>query len=182
MKSYILPIVILLSVIGLIILAIIYSFSDPDIQNRKTTYALIKNFKSKAGSGRVSLFEYTVSNESFKQWGYYNDSYVVGELFETVFDSINPDKSQVMVDKPLFLETEKTSTTLGQITRIKDYKRYSVDFEYSVDGLIYSKTQVLPDNYEELYSDLKTKNIYQVKYLIDNPQRSIIDLIIPIDK
>ena len=182
MKSYILPILILISVVGLIIWAIIYSFLEPDIQNRKTTYAVIKDFKSKAGSGKVSVFEYIVNNETFEQWGYYNDSYLVGELFETDYDSINPDNFVVRVDKPLFFESEKTSTSLGKITRIKGYKRYSVDYEYQVDGLGYSKTQVLPDNYEKLYLDLKTGSIYQVTYLIDNPQRSLIDLRKPIDK
>ena len=174
MKGYITLILILGSIIGLIVWAIIYSYSDPDIEDKIETYAVIKEFKSKQGSGRVSVFEYTVNKKTYDFWGYYNNSLVIGDKFKLEYEKDKPKKSIAILDKPIFLESENTKILKGKIVDIQYFDKKSVDFEYEADGLIFSRTQVLPDDFENLYPDLEIGKYYKVRYLIADPQRSII--------
>lgn len=176
MKEYLTPTLIILGVVGLIAWAVIYSFSDPKIKDKGETYAEIKEFKSKAGSGRVSVFEYIVNDNTHDFWGYYNNSLVIGDKFKLVYEKDKPGKSLILLDNPIFLETEETRLTHGKIVDIQYFNKKSIDFEYEVDGLIYSRTQVLPEDFENLFPDLEIGKNYNVNYLIDNPRRSIIYL------
>lgn len=176
MKGYITLILILLGVVGLIAWAVVYSFSDPEIENQIETHAVIREFKSKQGSGRVSVFEYSVNEKTYDFWGYYNNSFVIGDKFKLKYEKDNPKKSIVILEKPIFLENEITDTIKGKIVDIQYFNKSSIDFEYEVDGLIYSRTQVLSEDFENLYPDLEIGKYCKVRFLIDNPQRSIIYL------
>jgi hypothetical protein len=174
MKGYIAPILILGSIIGLIVYAIIYSFSNPEIENKVETYAAIKEFKSKPGSGRVSVFEYTINDKKYDFWGYYNNSLEIGDKFKLVYEKNKPKKSIILLDKPIFLENEVTALIKGKVKDIQYFNKKSLDFEYEVDGLIYSRTQVLPEDFENLFPNLEIEKYFTVRYLNDNPRRSII--------
>lgn len=56
MKWYMLTILILCVVIAIIIWAVVYSFSEPTINKAVETYAVVKEFKSKAGSSLGMLY------------------------------------------------------------------------------------------------------------------------------
>lgn len=168
------------SVIALIIWAIVYSFSEPSINSAVETFAEVKEFKSKGGSGRNSVFEYSVNDKVFNFWGYYNNTIVIGDKFVLVYDSEKPEESKVILDRPIFLEKEKTITTNGKITRIKSYSKKAVYFEYVAAGGLYTRIQCLPDNYSTLYPTLLEGREYKIEYWHDNPQRAIIHLDAPL--
>lgn len=162
--------------IALIIWAIVYSFSEPAISDGYSTYAVIKEFKSKPGSGRNSVFEYNVDGKTYDFWGYYNNTLIIGDKFIIECDDKKPEKSKIYIDKPLFLGNEKTIKTTGKITRVKNYSKKAVYFEYVANGGLYTRIQCLPDNYKKLYSDITEGGEYLVEYWSKNPQRAIIYL------
>lgn len=180
MKWYMITFLILSSMIALIIWAIVYSFSEPSINSAIETFAEVKEFKSKGGSGKNSVFEYSVNGKIFNFWGYYNNTMVIGDKFVLVYDSEKPVESKVIHDKPIFLEKEKTITTVGIVTRIKSYGKKAVYFEYIADGGLYTRIQCLPDNYSTLYPTLSEGREYKIVYWQDNPQRAIIHLDVPL--
>lgn len=168
------------SVIAVIIWAIVYSFSEPSINSAVESFTEIKEFKSKGGSGRNSVFEYYVNGKVYNFWGYYNNTLVIGDKFVLVYDSEKPNESKVIVDRPIFLDSEKTIKSTGKITRIKSYSKKAVYFEYIAGEGLYTRIQCLPDNYSTLYPTLLEGKEYKIEYWQDNPQRAIIHLDTPL--
>lgn len=176
MKWYMLTILILCVVIAIIIWAVVYSFSEPTINKAVETYAVVKEFKSKAGSGRNAVYEYSVNGEVFSFWGYYNNTLVIGDKFIVMYDCEKPKESKVVLDKPIFLENEKTINSKGKITRVKIYSKKAVYFEYVANGELYTRIQCLPNDFKVQYPALSEEKEYQIVYWADNPQRAIIYL------
>lgn len=176
MKWYMSTILILGSMVAIIVWAIIYSFSEPAINDPNETYAVVKEFKSQAGSGRIAVYEYVVEGKVYDYWGYYNNTLVIGDKFIIRYDNKRPKKSKVLLERPIFLNNEKTITTNGKITRIKKYSKKAVYFEYIANGKLYTRIQCLPNDYKNLYPSLVEGKEYQIDYWVDNPQRAIIYL------
>lgn len=95
---------------------------------------------------------------------------IKGEKFLFVFDSLHPQKNNLLSEFPLFESTEKTGITYGKITRCISSNSYSrISFKYVVKGKKYSKKQWIPGL---IY--IKYGAACRVKYLAANPARAIL--------
>lgn len=143
-----------------------------------TKYALGKN-----GKGYI---EYQIGEDRRKELNYLNRySRVVGEKYVIM---VNPkDHSQYVTKtwEPIFLSNEATSVCFGIITRTYRFNwadpdsfrtNHGIEFSYTVNGIEYERDQYLPPEYTGVYKRLNKGDTFRVEYLIENPQRSVMDI------
>lgn len=92
-----------------------------------------------------------------------------GEKYIIKYDSLNPTEAYIMFESPIFLEDEKTSSVVGKIEEITD--RNVCYYFYYVGEKRFERFQKLPDNVV-----VEIGKNYIVKYLVDEPLRSIISI------
>jgi len=181
MKSYVMLILILVVMISIIIFALVISFSPSQIKNGIETYAEISDFKSVSSSGRRSVFTYKVDGLNYNLWGYYNNTLVRGDKFIIKYKESKPTNATILLDRPVFLENEQTTETVGEIVRLILFLNRELYFEYAVNGVIYTRIQKVPKDYKSLYPKLSVGQKFRVIYWNENPRRAIIKLNTPVN-
>lgn len=128
----------------------------------------------RSGRSLYANYIYSVNGKNFEiSYGPYNKEFVIGEKFLVVFSKTNPSVAEVQHASPVFLLEEDTKRTFTTDLIIDAFDS-TVKFYYVVNNIKYEKTQMINDT-----TDLKkmdTINIFEVIYLKDNPQRSIVNL------
>lgn len=181
MKSYLLTILLLIIMMTIIIFAILISVSQNQVKNGLETYAEISDFKSVQGSGRRSVFTYNVGGINYRTWGYYNYTLIRGDKFAVKYEEGNPKNGTVLLDRPIFLENEQTTETVGVIVRLILFFNRELYFEYAVNGAIYTRIQKIPKDHKSLYPNLSVGQKFKVEYWNENPRRAIINLDTPVN-
>lgn len=102
---------------------------------------------------------------------------VVGEKFAMTYERNNPKRHKVYLDKPLFLDGEKTLTATGEVTMLWGSV---IEFKYIADGSKERKAQQLPQNFRDIYPLIRKRDKFEVEFWYDNIRRSIIHLDKPV--
>jgi hypothetical protein len=170
MKSILIGMWPLYIMVILIITSFVYSFKEPAIKQPVITYATIVQFKS---LGKNAVYQYTVNDKTYQFWDYSNESLVLGDRFELIYDKSNPKKNKLLAHRPIFTKEEQSSTTRGRVTKIVRPSNV-LYFQYVVNGFLYTRIQKIerPKKWSDLV--FKTGNEYAIEYWVDNPRRAII--------
>ena len=112
---------------------------------------------------------------------------IIGERFYLLYNPDDPQDAVIQRWKPVFLDNESRTMTIGKLTYITDVKfgtpEPCMSFEYPVGaGDTLRKMQGLPINYKTLFPDLTAGQNYEVEYWQENPKRAIIYLDKPVER
>ena len=168
-----LPFIILLLIILAIIKIILHYHNLSPLVNLKKTPATIIGYDY-AGRGGTSA-KYSFINNKKEFFNLTSAEYVLGEKFLVEFDSIYPEKNRIMLDHPIFLESEKTAIAIGYLDKLINtwfFKR--ITFIYYINGKKYEHSYEPGKDIENRYPKFKKGKKYLVKYWLDNPERAII--------
>jgi hypothetical protein len=145
-------------------------------QGQKQTYATITNPSETIDHGTTfAQFSYDDSHGKKYYILDYNTytTYVLGDKFVLLYDSLKPSKYSLITKSPLFLQNENTRKVTGKVVEVS-----SVDckfkYSYELDSGVYNHTRYQQLDYKKKYSDVKVGNEYLVEYWVDNPLRAII--------
>lgn len=101
----------------------------------------------------------------------------VGERFNVLYDSTDPNMNYIQLYSPVFANEEKTATTTGKVTKVKNNKHIIV-FHYKVGGKRFRKYQRLMYDFKD-FDNIK-RSTFEVEYEANNPNRAIIHFDKPI--
>ena len=126
---------------------------------------------------------------------YYGSSFatqVYGEKFLLYYDNDDTTEIDIHYDKPVFTKGETKDTkfstakivskNFGIIGKMTSQYTSFINFSYTVNGINYERIQYVPIDFEEKYPNLEIGQEYQIRYLVENPQRSIIYFDMPIEE
>jgi hypothetical protein len=137
--------------------------------NAKTTVCEVINQGYKKGS-YVDVVYYIDGKKIIKRENTYfsaTEFIPTGEKYIIKYDSLNPTEAYIMFESPVFLEDEITLSVSGKVEKITD--RNVCYYSYYVGEKRFERFQKLSDN---IVAEIG-KN-YIVKYLVNDPLRSII--------
>lgn len=105
----------------------------------------------------------------------YDGNHVVNEKFMVEYEKSDPTINRVVEAEPVYLVGEEVKLTRAKVIRLYQNESSSrnnnnkIDFEYYVNGKLYTKYQEVKkkDKY-------KVGKYYYLEYWVPNPQRSII--------
>ncbi|WP_375563108.1 hypothetical protein ACE193_11435 [Bernardetia sp. OM2101] len=175
--------VILIFSIFCVLLIIFLSF----FREKKTTDGKIKAIATLVGSRKShneeGEYKYFANGKVMSDYGLCFYSQVYGDKFLLYYDEENPSEPDIHYDKPVFTKDEVLKFSVGtiSITFLYKYIRF-IHFTYSINGIEYDRIQYLSDDFEEKYPNLETGQEYQIRYLVENPQRSIIYFDMPVEE
>jgi hypothetical protein len=142
---------------------------ESNVKNGKLTVCVVAEQGNMKGS--YVRVDYFVNEKRYRiREGTYFSSYEyipVGEKYMLLYDSIDPQRSHILFEQPVFVVGEVTALVSGKVEQITD--RNVIEYSYTVDGNAFQRFQKLPDSViaEEGRS-------YTVEYLAGYPLRSII--------
>ena len=117
--------------------------------------------------GSYAVAEYFVDGKRYERKdGSPAEDVYKGEHYLIIYKATNPAISRIDFANPVFLNGEKTSTTIATIV-YKDWAK--VGFTYAVDGEHFKRFQKYVDG-----AQLEKGQTYVVEYLLSNPAVSII--------
>ncbi len=137
-------------------------------KNKKIVIGTIIKVGSMKGSYAVAEYYYNKRRYIRNQSSLSEYTYV-GEHYNVICDSLNPNESTIDFSSPIFLNTQVTSVTSCKIT---DIDNYTIKYTYSINNIEFKKFQ----GYKQLNSNITIGKIYPVEYLIDDNRISIIKL------
>jgi hypothetical protein len=168
--------------IGLILLFLTSCYTVNKIipeERKKITVATIINPEVIWLHGNThSDLTYNANGKKYNCTAYYLPGRVKDEKFLISYDTINPSQSELLIEKPIFLDNERTKKTVGTI-KFPNRNTVFLEFEYYVDNVKFHKTQILEKN-KVKNPGFKKGEKYEVEYWEENPQRSIIHIDKPI--
>ncbi|HOS83621.1 MAG TPA: hypothetical protein PK199_01760 [Bacteroidales bacterium] len=176
MKAYIPLILILVVVIGGIVFVFAMSGKQPEIYNPITSVGEIIRIELNATNGSSAIIEYRYKGMAFETriGSYANKANIIGEKYQLEFDENKPENCKVYLDKPVFLENEKTIKTTGVIKKISptNHKELTgIVFEYKVKENSITRAQSISISLKDILSKGQE---YTVEYWYNNPKRAII--------
>ena len=172
-----LPLIILLSFIGIIIN---YYHSLIPKENIKEAVGVVIGYDKGGTSNRLAILKFSVKEKNY--FSRSSDDYDIGEKFIIEYEQKNPTINQVRLDKPIFLNNEKTSFKIGIIDNYNPNYFREISFIYFVDGKQYRQSYKPIENSKTEYPNVKEARKYIVKFWDENPKRSIILLNKPTTK
>jgi hypothetical protein len=132
--------------------------------------------------GRFSRISYIVNGKLYKDivGGLYEDV-AINEKFIIYYDRNRPKKTSIDFTRPVFEKGEDTLFRIGKIIKIEKQKYFfttsKLRFGFKIhNGHIIKKWVELPDNYEELYPNLKEGQYYYVVVWKPNAYRCVLRL------
>lgn len=144
------------------------NFKNP----QKTVGIVVKFFDGTRGVD--AYVKYYVDGEKYVVLSSKTEGMAIGDKYELKYEKSNPEKWDIVNERPVFLTNEKTGETNGIISKVSTISQDFVRFEYTVHGKKYSRTQYFD---KELHLVVGKK--YKIRYWVKNPQRAIIDLANP---
>lgn len=146
-----------------------------EVDNSKPTiFTLKRNVSGRNGGSSEYLFECNNARKQVQSLKLYES--IIGDKYMGVYDSLNCDEFVIYFDKPVFLESEKTLFTDGEIYEIGPFFMPYFKFRYKVGHKIYTRYQQLSLDYKKNTVEINKGDVYSVEYLVDNPGRSIMYL------
>lgn len=154
-----------LALFGLVVIVSLFLYSTYRPTPDGYTYGTIME-KRLVARGSKSTVAYRISGEmSYSYIGSY-ENYPIDEKFVVYFNHKWADQASVDQTAPIFLASEQVDWALAKIIRTSSS---DIEFEYTIDGLIYKRWQ----NIHEAYRTGTVGDTIRIVYWRENPQRSI---------
>lgn len=169
---FIFPVILFSIVLFPIVLLIKHYVSLVPKENIIESVGTIIGYPEGGNSGRSAEIQFLCKNKYY--YTLTDDYYLVGEKFIVEYEERNPKKNRVRLDKPVFLKNEKTSITIGIVSKYNANYFREISFIYFVDGKKHEQSYKPIEDSEIKYPDLKEGKKYNVRYWEDYPKRSII--------
>jgi hypothetical protein len=120
-----------------------------------------------------SLFSYSVNGEEHLVHGYAEYHLAKGEKYKIVYDSLNPEKAEVIWEEKIFLPGESTEKAIGTILKVGPH---GCEYEYLPKNSHkpFKKVQGYYKGTLEKYPALKKGAKFEVEYSTNNIHRAII--------
>jgi hypothetical protein len=158
------------AIIASIIWLFVYQTSPKDFKEPVETVGTVVNFIT-ATRGSDAKIKYYVEGKEYVTYTVNDEGMAKGDRYILVYEKGNPQKSEVLLERPVFLAGEETKESEGTIKKVSTIAKDFVRYEYVVEEKIYSRTQL----YSKEFNPIEGQK-YIVWYWIDNPQRAIIYL------
>ena len=146
------------------------NFFPAKIKNPGYTIGTVYEIDGEGRSKSRNYF-YFVNGERFTGDCSYVNGDTKEDMYKVEYDLDKPERSNAILEEPLFLENENVDSTIGDIISTTNFPK-SVRFKYIAVGVEHCRFQ----NYNDKIYLPKKGDSYFVKFSSDNPQRSIIYL------
>lgn len=121
---------------------ILFFSCNENIKNQKFIDGLLVN--SYYNKGHNYKFEYKIENETYSLTKRsYLSGLMTGEFYLIKYDSLNPNNAELLLDKPVVLDSTIYVDGVGFIKDIEDKNSKRVKFDYNFRGKTYSRVQYL---------------------------------------
>lgn len=168
-----------LTALGLFVIVTIFLYSwrsaHPDPRTSVVTIAELVDKRFIHGND-FGVFKYMCNGRRLETYSIWYDSMTNGYKFVCQCDKSDPDRVRLDPYRPTFAEGEVRDTAQAEITNVRMNLLDSwVEFRYIVDSVGYHRMQYIKKE-ELLAMGIKHGSMIPARYLIANPQRSILDL------
>jgi hypothetical protein len=170
MKQYVLMIIIMTPIIASIIWLYLFQTAPKDFKEPIETIGTVLNFIN-ATRGSDAEIIYYVEGKEYVTKTLNDEGMAKGDRYILIFEKENPQKCEVLLERPVFLNGEEVRESEGIIKKVSKIAKDFVRYEYIIEGKTYSRTQLLSKEFKPIVGQK-----YVVYYWVENPQRAIIYL------
>lgn len=148
----------------------------------KDAVATMVKFESR-GRNTVAKYEYNYQGKSYFYFKMPFEGFdELGDQYSVIFDSINPDKSFLLIDKPI--KPKDLIVITGVLTYYnfdKNEELVEVAFMYRIGNRKFERLQFFSLNYSELLKELyENKSEVQLEVCMSNANRAFLNIDLPL--